>query len=161
METRRRMLTEGVIAGVIGYAAIALFYAALDITTGRPAWATARLLGTGLVDPAVTSGTQLAPVLAFNALHLLVLLVVGTVGSFLLHETQRHPGFWPLTAFIGALGLVLLEAAFVVFTPDSAVRGWSLVAANALAAACMAAFFLTAHRSLLRSTGGRKAAVRK
>lgn len=97
METRRQMFTEGLVASVIGYASIAVFYALLNLALGHPVLSTARLLGQGLVSQSLVSSTPFAPVLAFNSVHLVALLIVGTAISWLVYETERHPDLWLLT----------------------------------------------------------------
>jgi hypothetical protein len=151
METRRRMLTEGLIAGSIGYAAIALFYAMLTLFERGSVLTMVRFLGGWLVPRTAVMRVPLAPVLAFNALHLAVLVFVGLAVSWLVYETERHPDAWFLALFAGIVGLFVVEVIFLVAVPGpSMLPWWSVLAANALAALGMGGYLVRAHRRLLR-----------
>jgi hypothetical protein len=159
METRRRMLREGVVAGFIGYAAIALFYAALTWLMRGSVLTTARFLGGWLVTPEAAARVPLAPVLAFNALHLVVLVLAGLAVSWLVYETERHPDAWFLAFFGGVVGLVIAEVVFLVLTPGpTMLPWWSVLAANALAALGMGGYLARSHRRLLRRLEAAQAA---
>lgn len=152
METRKRMFTEGLIAGVIGYAAIAAFFVVTNFALGRPLLATARALGNRLVDPAVAETVPLAPVLAYNGLHLAILLAIGTGVSWLVYETEHHPRLWFLTFLVGVLGIVVSEAFFLIFAQPGidSLPVWSIIGANLLAGLAVGTYFLRVHRQLLR-----------
>ncbi len=153
METRRQMFTEGLVAGVIGYASIAVFYALLNLALGHPVLSTARLLGQGLVSQSLVDSTPLAPVLAFNSVHLVALLIVGTAISWLVYETERHPDLWLLTFMAGLMALSFAEG-FMLLVAEPAVTvlpWWSVVAANLVAGLTVGGYLLRSHRTLLRT----------
>ena len=153
METRRQMFTEGLVAGVIGYATIAVFYALLNLALGHPFLSTARLLGGGLVSQSLAESTPLAPVLAFNAVHLLALLIVGTAISWLLYETEHHPDLWLLTFMTGLMALSFAEGFMLVVAEPAmtVLPWWSVVAANLAAGLTVGGYLLRSHRSLLQA----------
>jgi hypothetical protein len=107
-----RIVEDGILSGVIGAAAVALWFLLLDIARGQPFF-TPSLLGNVLFLSAdvsdVTSASALI-VLAYTGLHGLLFLVAGVVLAFMVWEFEQNP----------QLGLVLLLL-FVLF--ESVVFG--------------------------------------
>jgi hypothetical protein len=93
---RAQVLTQGLVAGLVGYAAVVLFFIVANLVAGRSPFHTAAALGSalfhGLSDPARLV-IEPGPVLAMNGLHLVLSLAVGTVVAWLLSETERHHSF--------------------------------------------------------------------
>lgn len=146
---------EGIRAGLIGAATIALWFAMLDGLHGR--WLfTPTVLGTaifrggaGLDDPG-----SLAPsveiVLGFTWVHMLVFLLLGMAAArlLLLAEDDSHLGFGILLLFFvfefGFVGACMLFA-----EPVLQALAWpAIVAGNLLAAIAMAATFWRGHKTL-------------
>ncbi len=152
METRRQMLTEGLVAGLIGYATIAVFYALLNLALGHPVLSTARFLGGGLVSQSLANSTPLAPVLAFNAVHLAALLIVGMALSWLVYETERHPDLWMLTFLAGLMALSFAEGFMLVVAEPAmtVLPWWSVILANVAAGLTVGGYLIRSHRALLR-----------
>lgn len=146
---RARVMSEGLITGLIGYVVVVLFYGILNVVTGQSFFSTAAHLGAGLVSPAGSGGAAGA-VLAFNGLHVLVFLVVGLVAAWLVMQTERHPSFFVLALFIGVAGLFAVMAAFVSFAAQSGIELpiGSVFAANLLAGAFMGGYLLKVHPRL-------------
>lgn len=150
METRQRMLTEGLVAGLIGYATIAIFYAILNVILGHPVLYTAHELGERLVGAQTSQAVPISPVLAYNAVHLVALLVVGMVVSWLVYETERHPRLWTLTLFAGILTVFFSESAFLILSEPTinVLPWWSIVAANVAAGVAVGGYLFQGHRKL-------------
>ncbi len=159
MPSRDRILAsaygEGIRAGLVGAATIALWFAILDGLHGR--WLfTPTVLGTalfhggaGLDDP-----TSLAPsveiVLGFTWVHMLLFLIVGMAAArlLLLAEDDSHLGFGILLFFfvfeLGFVGACMLFA-----EPVLQALAWpAIVAGNLLAAIAMAATFWRHHKDI-------------
>jgi hypothetical protein len=113
---------------------------------------TARLLGGGLVAPGVADAVPAAPVLAYNAVHLAILLAVGMAAAWLLREAERHPRAWLLLFLAGLLALFFLEMAFVTSAAPAApsLPVWATVGANVLAALGIGGYLLRGHPGLVR-----------
>jgi hypothetical protein len=149
------LILQGMAAGLIGYATIALFFLIADPVAGRPLFYTAALLGSalfnGLADPA---GLEIGPgpVLAYNGLHFLVFLLLGFVAAWLAHLSERLPVGWILTLNLTILVLFHLFGAFVCLTEPirAAIPLGSAVGATMLAVAAMTAYILRAHPRLRR-----------
>jgi hypothetical protein len=150
-----RVYREGMIAGVLGALAIALWFLVLDTLSGRPLW-TPTVLGTvlfrggaGLTAPeSVAVSAEM--VLMFTWVHGLVFVALGGLVAHLLAHVERHPGsgFGVLLLFVifqfGFIGAATIFAAPVL----RLLSPWSILVANLLAAAAMAAYFRECHPAL-------------
>jgi hypothetical protein len=141
------VLREGVVAGLLGAAVVALWFFGIDAIQGEPL-RTPRLLGTALLR--VTDPT--AGMLAYTALHGLAFVAFGIVGALLIAGAERQP----LLVF----ALVILFTAFEIFFFGAIViaaswvldelAGWTIFVGNILAAAVMLAYYFSGHRTLAR-----------
>ena len=141
------VLREGVVAGLLGAAVVALWFFGIDAIQGEPL-RTPRLLGTALLR--VTDPT--AGMLAYTALHGLAFVAFGIVGALLIAGAERQP----LLVF----ALVILFTAFEIFFFGTIViaaswvldelAGWTIFVGNILAAAVMLAYYFSGHRTLAR-----------
>jgi hypothetical protein len=146
---------EGLLAGVVGAATIALWFLVLDLVQGRPLY-TPTVLGTallrggeGLASPE-TLPVSLEVVLPFTWIHLLVFLVLGVAASWLLGLAERNPSF----GFGIVLFFVVFEFGFValcmlVAEPVLHALAWpAVLVGNLLAAGAMAGLFWRRHPRL-------------
>jgi hypothetical protein len=141
------VLREGVVAGLLGAAVVALWFFGIDAIQGEPL-RTPRLLGAALLR--VTDPT--AGMLAYTALHGLAFIAFGIVGALLIAGAERQP----LLVF----ALVILFTAFEIFFFGAIViaaswvldelAGWTIFVGNILAAAVMLAYYFNGHRTLAR-----------
>lgn len=159
MDTRRRrLIADGLAAGLIGYALVAGFFAVVNLVAGRSPVYTAALIGealfNGLRDPAAVT-LAAGPILAFNGAHLLAYMLFGFFAAFLVYETELHPEFWYLTffLFLGATVLSYAVILAVMALVGNPVSTWAVVAASLLAAVGMAAYLTASHRSLIETIG--------
>jgi hypothetical protein len=147
------MITDGLVSGFIGYLAVAAFLGVVNVLSSRPLLHTATVLGQLVVGgsaDAQGAAIQAAPVLAYNAVHLAIFLVIGLVASLLILATERHPNLW-LAYFLIFLTLVMATAiTFTVFVgPVVAVLPWwSLIGANLAAAVAMGGYLAWRHPTL-------------
>jgi hypothetical protein len=147
-----RVHQEGIVAGLIGAATVALWFLVLDTLAGRPL-ATPSLLGTALFHRGAAvpvPEVSLEMVLMFTWVHGLVFVGLGGIASWLLAQAERHPSF----GFGVVILFVLFQFGFAVTAmlfaaPVLVELGWpSILAANLLAAATMAAYLFWRHPSL-------------
>lgn len=154
-EKRKRLLADALVAGVVGYATVVAFFAAVSLAQGRSPFHTAALLGgalfAGLRDPAAV---VLDPgvVLAFNGLHLLAFLLFGLLAAWLVYEAELHPEFWYLAFILFVTAAVVSYGAVLALTVlvGTLVSPWLLVLSTVLGAVAMAGYLAGAHRALLR-----------
>jgi hypothetical protein len=147
-----RVAREGVVAGLVGAATVAVWFLVYDTAMGRPLY-TPALLGAailkGLRDPAELH-VSMAVVLGYSVLHGTAFVLFGLLAAALLAASEREP--------------MLLLAVFVVFTcfevfffgvvmvvDEALVRSlgwWTILVGNLLAATAMFAYLRPRHGSL-------------
>ncbi len=156
LESRSRLLADGLAAGLIGYIVVVIFFAVANVVVGRPAVYTAALLGQalfwGLRDTqALVIGP--APVLAFNGVHLLAFMGFGFFAAWLVYQIERRPEFWYLGFFFFLGAAVLSYAAVLALTvlAGALVSPWLVVGSSLLGALAMAVYLTGTHRSLIRA----------
>lgn len=151
MTTGNRWLRDGVIVGLIAYAAVAVFYSAFDVLASRGTLFTVNVLGQalfkGLRDPSVLQfpmAADMTSVFWYNTLHLVVSLAIGLVVLALVEVAEREPTRAGLMAGLIATGFAATVAVVGRLTePMRAVLPWwSIVVANAAATACAAVYLL-------------------
>lgn len=146
---------DGIQAGLVGAATIALWFGILDVVGGRPLY-TPTVLGTaifrggaGLDNPA-TLTPSLEIVLGFTWIHMLAFLVVGMVAGrlLLLAEHDSHLGFG-LALLFCIFEVGFLWACMLFAEPVLQALAWpAIVVGNALAALAMIATLWRRHRDL-------------
>lgn len=142
MLLNRRTLQDGLVVGLIAYAAVAVFYGAFDLLAARGSLYTVDLLGKavfrGLRDPAVLQfpmQPDLASIFLYNGLHLVLSLAIGVIVTALVDHAESHPERSRLivTAIVGGF---VLTVAFVSVATESLrplLPLWSIVFANVCA----------------------------
>jgi hypothetical protein len=146
------ILREGVVAGVIGAAVVALWFLIFDIARGKPLL-TPALLGAAVffgADTPVGLSIQPGPVIGYTILHGLAFIAFGVIAASVIAATEREPTL--------VIALVILFACFETFflgvvgvlgrAVTDALSWWAILAANFLAAAAMLWYFLLRHRTL-------------
>jgi hypothetical protein len=151
MESTRRTLRDGILVGLIAFAAVALFYSAFDGLAARGAFFTVNLLGKavfqGLRDPAVLL-LPIPPdwsiILSYSTLHLVLSLGVGLFVTALVGRAEQRPAQARAVVLLVAAGFVVTVAAVGALT--GAMRAllpwWSIALANACAALLAGLFLL-------------------
>lgn len=154
-ETRTVSLyQEGMIAGLLGAATIALWFLIVDSLNGRPLY-TPTVLGTALFRRG--AAVPLADVLPdfemvwmFTWVHGLAFAAIGGVAARLLGLAERHPsaGFGILLLFV-VFEFGFIAAAMLFAEPVLHALAWpAVLVANMLAAAVMGGYFRLRHPSL-------------
>ncbi len=148
-----RLYQEGLIAGLLGAATIAIWFLILDTLRGRPLQ-TPTILGTaifggGLASP-TTPPVSLEMVTLYTWVHGLVFCVIGGVASRLLAIAERQPnvGFGVMLLFVVfEFGFLLVTMIFAesVF---QALSWWAILVGNLLAAVAMGAYLWRRHPNL-------------
>ncbi len=139
------VLGEGVAAGIIGAAVVALWFFAIDAIHGEML-RTPRLLGAALLR----QETPTAAVLSYTIVHGVAFVLFGIIGAFLMAGAERQPLLIfalviLFTAFeIFFFGLILIAASWVM----DELAGWTVFVGNVLAALAMLAFYFRRHRTL-------------
>jgi hypothetical protein len=146
---------EGLVAGLLGAATIALWFLILDTVAGRPLH-TPTLLGTaifrrgqGLASPELVP-VSFEMVLLYTWVHALVFCVIGGITARLLAVAERQPnaGFGILLLFV-VLEFGFLVVALLFAEPILQALTWpAILVGNLLAVLVMGAYFWRRHPGL-------------
>lgn len=149
-----RVVREGVVAGLLGAAVVALWFLIFDALAGRVFYTPAALGSALLFGARSAAEVQIAtaPVLIYTLIHVAAFIIVGLVTATLVFAAEEQP---PIL-----LGMVLVfAAAEAVFIGVLAVfaswildtLGWLNIAiANLLAAVAIGAYLWGEHPTLRR-----------
>ena len=158
MASNSRYLRDGVIAGLIGAALVAVWFLIYDAASGRP-FRTPSLLGAatfeGVKDPAAVP-TAAHLVVQYTVLHGVVFALIGVLVAYLIVSAQREPS----RVLILFIALMCFEVFFLAVVTSLAhpvldeVAWWAILTANALAAGGMLLYFFIGHRALGRALLG-------
>jgi len=154
MTSKSRYLREGIIAGMIGAAIVAVWFLIYDAAQGRP-FRTPALLGAatfeGVKDPSsVPVAAHL--VVQYTVLHGVVFAMIGVLIAYLIVSAQREPSRL-LMLFIALMCFEVFFLALVGWLAHPVLGGvawWAILVANVLAAAGMLTYFFVGHRALGR-----------
>jgi len=153
--SRSTLLSQGLLAGCIGYATLAVIVSVVDAARGQAPFHSAAVLGASLFyNVSNPSEVEVLPayVLAYNGAHLLVFLCMGLIGAALATLADRGRQLWFLALFffflvsfhaIGALQVVSMDVRSALSAPVIWVGGVA-------AAVAMGAYLTWAHPLMRR-----------
>jgi len=158
MASHSRYFREGVIAGLIGAALVAVWFLIYDAARGRP-FRTPSLLGAatfeGVTNPS-TVPTAAHLVLPYTVLHGVVFAMIGVLIAYLIVSAQRVPSR-VLMLFIALMSFEIAFLAVVTWLAHPVLdelAWWAILVGNALAAGGMLIYLLVGHRALGRALLG-------
>lgn len=145
-------LREGVTAGLLGAAIVALWFLIYDTARGRPLW-TPAVLGTaifwGVSRPDSVQVTG-ATVIGYTIVHVLAFVGFGIVAACMMVASEREPALF--VAFLTLFGVFEVFFLVVLRTLSEQMFGalgwWAILAGNFLAAAGMLWFLVRGHPRL-------------
>ncbi len=149
-DERMKVVTQGLVAGLIGYATVAVVFAVVNLLAGRNAFYTAALLGAslfyGVRDPSQVTVTA-QYVFAYNGAHLVVFLGFGLVSAGLAELAEHLTQLWYVGLVMFFFVAFHLAAAMqVVATPiQHAIPDVAVWAAGFAAALLMGTYLLWVH----------------
>lgn len=146
----RPLVREGIIAGIIGATAIAVWFFFVDLIVSR-VFFTPITLGRGLLSVfgAIPDGqSEVVLVIVYTLFHYAAFIVLGLTAAMIVSVANREPGI--------LLGFVVLFAAIEVgfyalvsllqhATPLGSLAWYNVMIGNLLAAASMGWYLLRAH----------------
>jgi uncharacterized membrane protein YphA (DoxX/SURF4 family) len=147
------LLHDGIIAGLIGASAIAIWFLIIDTIAGQP-FRTPAALGNGLLDvfgPADATDSKMTFVLVYTVFHFGAFMFVGLLASLIVHLAKREPSI--LLGFV--VLFVATEIGFYGFTgllhEASSLKSlvwYQVMLGNLIAASAMGYYFWRTHREL-------------
>jgi len=152
MPEERPVLRDGVIAGLIGAAVVAVWFLIFDIARGRPLL-TPALLGSavfeGITDPSQVV-VSIGPVFFYTLLHGVAFVGFGVVAASLILAAEREPALLIAFAilFAGFEAFFVGAAAALGTSMLGALVWWAILVGNLLASVAMLWYFFTRHRRL-------------
>lgn len=150
-----RTIREGLVSGLLGAAAVMLWFLVLDVVQGR-VFFTPGALGSAIflsargIDDVVIS---VATVAGYTGVHLVAFLLAGLGASALVEGARRQPPLllgivlFFVTLEVLFIGLMAIVAAWLL---DS-IQWWTIVAGNLIAAGVMGGYLLYEHPELRES----------
>lgn len=154
---RHVIARDGVVAGIIGATAVAVWFLIVDTIAGHPLY-TPRVLGTALFSVLGPLGSEgpFVHLVAYTVFHYVAFIVIGLIASVIIHWAEREP-----TVLAGLLILfVAFELAFYGFTallaealPMGALAWYQVAAGNLIAATLMGLYLWRVNPSLAREFG--------
>lgn len=150
----RLVLSGGLAAGLIGYAAVVGVMAALNVVLGRSPFYTAALFGSalfyGLRDPALLVVAP-GPVLSYNMVHMVTFLALGTGASWLVTLAERNPAAQYFVLVVLLFVAFHVYGALLLFAqPLLGASAWWEIGIGSVAAAALMGWYLWVGHPLLR-----------
>ena len=146
---------EGVVAGLIGAATIAIWFFVIDVFSGRPFY-TPNVLGTALfrhgsgLDQPQALAISVEMVLSYTWVHGLAFCVIGGFASKLLALAERNlnSGFGIVLLFV-IFEFGFVGVSYIFAEPILQALAWpAVLVGNLLAATGMAGYFWRHHSNL-------------
>jgi hypothetical protein len=148
-DTMTRILRDGLLTGLLGYATLVLFFAVASMAAGHSPFHVAALLASALFRLPMGPGAAIdpGPVIAYNGLHLIVLILAGMLLAGLARVAARALQGWYV-----ALMAVVFALAHIVALPiwfgdrlSAELPIWLVVTGTALATVVMCAYLWIAN----------------
>jgi hypothetical protein len=153
----RRVIREGIIAGLIGAAVVAVWFLIVDALAGQPFATPAYLWGAifkGLRDPQTIQITARA-VFGYTILHLFAFAAFGPLCAMLIAAAEQDSAYVSASlALFGCFQLFLLGLAWFLSKWVVQLLWWEVFIANLLASSAMVVYFFLGHRALGASVIG-------
>jgi hypothetical protein len=151
---RHSIARDGIVAGILGATAVALWFLGLDMLYRHPL-ATPEALGRGLLrilGPEMSDGTAVF-VAVYTIFHYVAFIAVGLLVAVIVHFAEREPGVLAGAMMLFAafeIGFYALSSALSE-SPLFGALGWAQVATgNLVAAIVMGVYMWRTHPSLGR-----------
>ena len=151
----RQVLHEGFIAGLIGAAAVALWFLVVDVIAGRPFF-TPAMLGSavfwGVHAPAQVV-IEYSRIIGYTMIHVSAFIIVGTISAVLAAEVEVAPH----TLYLVVVFFAIFEFGFYVTVAVLAqpllgsLVWWNVAIGNAIAAYGMGYYLWRVHPKIAQT----------
>jgi hypothetical protein len=150
---RAQTIWQGLMAGLVGYVAIALSVSVGDVIQGRSFFYTVSLLGEwlfyGLTDPADVRVWPGA-VFAYNGVHFVTLLAFGLLSSWLASVSERGALYWyaGLVMFLFVFVHLMSAVLFMTEPLRATIPMWQILVPSVVSVLLMSLYLLRMHPQL-------------
>ena len=149
---RHTIVRDGVVAGILGATAVAVWFLGLDTLRGHP-FATPAALGRGLVGILGPHGSEgnAVFVAAYTVFHYVAFIAVGLLVAVIVHFAQREPSVLAgaMMLFVAfEVGFYGISAALRESAAIGSLSGMMVASGNLVAAAVMGTFLWRRHPEL-------------
>jgi len=156
-------LARGIVTGLIGATAVAVWFLIIDAIAGEPL-RTPAALGTAVLfgEPHSDVGIAFGVVAVYTIMHVLAFVAAGILFVAMAEQVERSPSL----LLLAGMAAIVLEAVAVTAMALGAewVLGalgvWSILGGNVLAVACMGAYVWRTHPLLRRELRGEPLSIR-
>ncbi len=151
----RRVLREGFIAGLIGAAAVALWFLVVDVIAGRPFF-TPAMLGSavfwGVHDPAQVV-IEYSRIIGYTMIHVSAFIIVGTLAAVLAAQVEVAPhALYPLVVLFAVFEFGFYVTVAVLAQPLlGSLAWWNVAIGNAIAAFGMGYYLWREHPKIAQT----------
>jgi hypothetical protein len=151
MEVPNTRLKRGVVAGLFGALAVAVWFFVLDIVAGRP-FQTPAALGSSLLFGKTTIEMSARVIIAYCVFHFVAFMLVGVLFVWITEKIERRPSFMLFALLFLILGeaLALANLASYAQWGLGSLGVWSVTIANILGIAVMGWYIWATHPRLRR-----------
>jgi len=145
---------EGLVAGVLGATAVALWFLIYDTLSGLPG-RTPSVLGQAILlqEPnPIVDRVLFGPLLAYTVVHFAVFIVIGSVVVWLVTRAEHQRLFWSALLVLLAVFEVFFAGFLQVWSSNTAGQFpiWTVLIANALALVVMLGYAFRGHPRVVR-----------
>jgi len=154
MRTQTKLvLNGGLFAGLIGYGTVVVLFALINLVAGESPFYTPAVFGSALfygVRDAAAVEVTAGPVLAYNMVHVLAFLALGTFASWLVAKAEQYPIARFAVLFVLIFVAAHVYAALLLFSRSllSGRAGLEIGFVSLAAAAAMGWYLLGLHPML-------------
>jgi hypothetical protein len=152
-----RILQNGVVAGLLGAAVVAVWFLLFDVMRGEPFFTPAALgsaifLGAGTASQVAVSAWTVA---GYTVIHLASFVIIGFIAAAIATQAEETPSLIPgaILLFVAFetffLGLLAMVAEFLL----GALAWWSIAVGNVLATFVMGYYLWKTHPKLRDALG--------
>lgn len=147
-----QIVSDTLVGGFLGYVAVVVSVAVLDLIQGHGLFHTPSVVGGWLFFDGVPNGAAgAAPVLAYNALHLSLSLVAGAVGGLLVRQAERTPGFWYMGLMLVLAGITYALALLggIAVEGRHLLNWWTVIVGTTAWFGALVGYFWWSHPGVL------------
>jgi hypothetical protein len=138
-QSKARIIADGIVAGLIGGAVIALWFLVFDAARGHPLETPALLaaaLQHGAREPVALTGTAWLLVGEYTIAHFTAFAIIGLIGALLIDASERHSELFGIL-LVFTIGFEVFFIALIMLLGPAAAAAlpwWKIIIGNLLGA---------------------------